>query len=228
MKFLAVPMLAALLAPAGDDAAKSLKALEDKVARADIVQATFDVKFEAGKITASTRGTFTVAAGNKARVDLVHEVMGVSQKDALISDGMKSVLTRDGKPQPSREYTKNLRSALTVFLARSGLSNYFFGPGPLEWSERDPLEVVKVINPKQLKVEKVDGRDAVAIEYNLDTTKITNVTYTGTVWVDLKTHLPLKRVIRLELSGQPATITETYSNVRLNPKLAPDFFQLPK
>jgi outer membrane lipoprotein-sorting protein len=227
MKLLAIPMLAAVLGQAGDDPAKILKAVEDKVTKADAVQVALDVKVESTKGDGSIKGTLTVAAGNKARAELAMEFKGKAQKVEMVSDGKMMVEIQDGKAREPREAEKHFQSLMPLVLARSGLGVAFFllrGPGA---EKEDPLDTITVSDAKKLKAEKVDGRDAVVIEYKVNV-KGEKVSVTATVWVDVKTNLPLRRVARAEVAGDTFTVTETYSNLRLNPKLAPDFFQLPK
>jgi len=225
MKILAIPLLAAVLGQ-GDDPAKVMKALEDKVARADVSQVTVDAKMEGSKgNSAGIKGTLTVAADNKARGDFTMEFLGKSQKNYMVSDGTRMVTSQDGKAQPPKDAEKHMRNAMTVLLARSGLAALFMGSaGP---DKGDPLTSITASDFEKVKTEKLDGRDALVIEYKL-TIKGQNTPMAATVWVDTQTQLPLKRVVRAEMGGETVTLTETYSNIRFNPKLGADFFQLPK
>ena len=71
MKLLAIPVLAAVLGQAGDDAEKVFRAMEEKVARADSFQVRFEGKL-AGVQPKSPGGIYdgqVTAAGNKARIE---------------------------------------------------------------------------------------------------------------------------------------------------------------
>src|SRR5258707_34072 len=92
--------------------------------------------------------------------------------------------------------------------------------------QKNPLDEFKVSAFKALPAEKVNGRDAVVIEYKVTVPQ--NQTAIATVWVDAATHLPLKRTLRMEMGGAPVTVTETYSAFRLNPQLDANLFVLPK
>ena len=50
----------------------------------------------------------------------------------------------------------------------------------------------------------------------------------GAVWIDIKTTLPVKRQLRVNMGGERMTLTENYSEFRLNAKLDAKVFDLPK
>ena len=49
-----------------------------------------------------------------------------------------------------------------------------------------------------------------------------------TVWVDAKTHLPLKRLLTAKVGDQELKVTETYSKVVVDEKIDAQTFELPK
>ena len=233
MKLLFVPVLVAVLGQAGDDPSVRMKAMEEKIAKADSLQVTLDSKFESskGKGSGTIQGTLTLGAGDKARAELNLNFMGKAMKIQMVSDGTKMVESIDGKAKPAKETTKHFRDTMTAVLARSGFSAGFLLAGANQVDKVDkednPLKMVLVSDFKKLKVEKIGDRDALVIQYKL-TMKGADIAPTGTVWLDLKTNLPLKRVIRAEMGSETMTLTENYSNFRINPKLDDKLFELPK
>src|SRR4051794_36167573 len=117
MQLLVIPLLAAVLGQ-GDDPAKVMKAMEDKVARAEAVQVTLDCKIDSNKGNGTFKGTLTVAGGNKARADITMEFMGKAETHQMVSDGTKMVVTQAGKVEPPKDAEKHMRPAVTVALAR--------------------------------------------------------------------------------------------------------------
>src|SRR5437660_482527 len=67
MKLLVVPVFLAALGQ-GDDPAKIMKAMEDKIAKATTLQTEFDAKIEGGKNNGTMKGTISVGAAGKARL----------------------------------------------------------------------------------------------------------------------------------------------------------------
>jgi hypothetical protein len=50
----------------------------------------------------------------------------------------------------------------------------------------------------------------------------------ATVWVDVKTHVPLKRLLTAKVGDQELKVTKTYSKVVVDGKLDAKTFELPK
>jgi outer membrane lipoprotein-sorting protein len=226
MKLLFVPMLAAVLTQAGDDPAVRLKAMEDTIAKAETAQVGFDAKFEAKGMEGTMKGTLSVGAGNKARVDADVGIMGQTIKIELVSDGTKLVTKAGDFGTMSKDTPKHLRQAMVAVMARTGVATAIVARKDEPDDNVNPLDLIKVSDAKKVKEEKVNGRDALVVSYKL-TIKDFPAPITGSVWIDTQTNLPLKRVLRADKDGESFTITETYSNFRINPKLDAGTFKLP-
>jgi outer membrane lipoprotein-sorting protein len=227
MKLLFVPIVLAALGQ-GDDPAKIMKAMEDKIAKATTVQTDFDAKIESGKGNGTMKGTATVGTGGKARLDGDLEFAGMDLKLKMVSDGTKLSTTVSGMQVEAKDTPKHMRALMTVLLARAGIGVMLLAPKEKKNDDQeDPLEAVKLTDLKKVKTEKVGDRNAVVIEFKL-AIKDQKATIAGSVWVDTQTNLPLKRVLRAETGGETATVTETYSNFRINPKIEDKIFELPK
>ena len=48
------------------------------------------------------------------------------------------------------------------------------------------------------------------------------------MWIDTKTNLPLKRAIMTQKGDDKFTVTETYTKLKLDEKIDPKMFELPK
>jgi outer membrane lipoprotein-sorting protein len=227
MKLLLVPVLLAALGQAGDDAEKRFKAMEEKLARAAAFQVTFDGKIESAgqKNDGTLKGALTVGPNGKSHMTAEGNILGKAQKMTMVSDGKQRVVKADDMNMESRDVPSNWRKMLDTVAARIGVTAGFLLIGRSSDDKEDPLETIKVSDFKQVKREKINGRDAVVIEYKL-TPKGLNAA-TCTVWVDAQTNLPLKRTLHVA-EGGGVTISETYSNFTLNPNLDDKMFELPK
>jgi hypothetical protein len=83
------------------------------------------------------------------------------------------------------------------------------------------IEVFQVSEFSLGKGEKVNGRDAQGVNYLLRVPE--EKEFRVTVWIDTKTHHPLKRLA----VGKNDRFLESYQ-IRVNPKIADEKFQLPK
>jgi outer membrane lipoprotein-sorting protein len=127
-----------------------------------------------------------------------------------------------------KETPEQVRNGVTALLARSGLGVMLIRQGKKDDKEKeDPLKAVQVSEVKGGKEEKVGDRKALVLTYKL-TIRNEPVAFAGTVWLDVQTNLPLKRTLSAEVGGERFTLTETYSDFRLNPKLDARTFELPK
>ena len=92
-----------------------------------------------------------------------------------------------------------------------------------EYKDFDPDESFAVSDFKLGPKEMVAGREAQILEYNA---KIAGESFPVTVWIDTRTNLPLKRVLK---GGQDLIIvTESYSKVALDEKADDKEFEIPK
>ncbi len=82
----------------------------------------------------------------------------------------------------------------------------------------DSAKLLRATDFKAAEGEKVGGRDAKVLRYKLGTLGVI-------LWLDARTHLPLKRHI---LSEKRVVITETYKEFTLDPKIDAKVFELPK
>jgi outer membrane lipoprotein-sorting protein len=132
---------------------------------------------------------------------------------------------------PASDMPKNAGAKTLTAVARAGVfasvmlvSVARTGEKPVEV---DVNEQLKLSDFKLGKKEKVGDSEAQVIDYTL-TVKGEKEPMQCSVWVDTKTNLPLKRVLRGKEGTEKATVTETYSKFTVDGKVDPKSFELPK
>ncbi len=226
MKLLLLPVVLAALGQAGDDAEKRFKAMEDKIRKADALRVTFACDFKNDQITFAMKGTLTVRAPNKARLEADASFFGKDMKIVMVSDGTKMVNRTDGQNNPAQDTPKFFQEMLTSLVSRTGITIGALTLGNLNDKQKNPLDELKVSDFKAKPAEQVNGRNAAVIAYKLAIKN--DQAATAIVWLDAATGLPLKRALQFEMGNQRFTVTETYSDLRLNPQLDARLFELPK
>jgi outer membrane lipoprotein-sorting protein len=205
-----------LPAQEGTEAEKLFRQMEAKLSKAQTLECTFATRLDP---KGTFKGSLTFAEGNKARVEVTGEVDRAA-KYTVVSDGTKIVRLVDaGVPEQVNEIKPQ---ALREEILRSfGLVGGF---AVLEFSFAK--DKVKVSGFKLGKKEKLDGREAQVVEYEMTLRKTTIST---TLWLDAKTTLPVKRVVRVDKGGgDNYTATETYTKLTLDEKIDAKKFELPK
>jgi outer membrane lipoprotein-sorting protein len=219
---------AAAAAGGGNEAEKLFRQVEKKITSAKSLKVSATIEVQGKSDDGKVEATLVWAAGNKARLKFSGNIQGKDVTMEVVSDGKRMLSTGFGKSKEEKA-RKNLDDLLTRMVSRAGLLGIFFivrqgGPGQ---PAGDP-DSEKLFNARDFKLgeaEKVGGRDARVIRYRI-IPEIGNPVAV-TLWVDVKTLLPLKRQIAPEQKDAD-TITETTTTFTLNPKLDPKTFELPK
>lgn len=227
MRSFAALMTLAVLVPgraAANDAEKLFLALEDQIRAARSLEVHFEAEQPGTKEPSKFLVALRVADGNRLRMEVRLSRGGKEENSLLVCDGkhLKGTgnrLDTQGKAVPA---PPKLATLLTRGATRLGLPGYF-GPGfdPLD-EKLDPDAFAKLDGFRLGAKEKVAGRDAQAIEYQTEIRDRILIT----LWLDVKTGLPLKRVLR-DAHGKEL-LTEVYREFRLNPPLDATLFALPK
>ncbi len=222
MKLLLIPLLLTVAAQGGADAEKRFKAMEAKIAKADTLQITFDGKIETAKGGGPVKGTLTIGAGGKGRLTAEADVAGKTAKLEMVSDGNKVATRETGLNWKNKDVPRDFRAKLNAIAGRTGIVAGVF---LLTTGQENLQDALKASDFKLLPAEKVGGRYAAVVQYQLT---VKDKKAIGTLWLDAKTNLPLKRVLRPAEGNDGATFTEIYSAFTLNPKLDAKLFELPK
>ena len=219
---------AVLLPQQKNDAESLFKKMEEKLAKAKTVQ----VKSKGSSMTADGEMSAAVdlswEAGNKARVASEMKIPGPGEfKSLFISDGKSAALS--GLEAKSGKTFQNLTPDLVRAWSRGG---GFFAS---EWIEaatfKDARHPKRGIVPKAVEFksgpkEKVGPRDAQKLEYTL--TEVESGKVSMSLWIDLETHLPLKREMRGFHGREKMTFTEHYSDFKIDEEIDASKFELPK
>jgi outer membrane lipoprotein-sorting protein len=225
----ALGLLAAALVPAvqaqENEAEKLFREMEKKVTSAKAVRVASDDKIAASGIRLKWMLVF--AEGNKCSLEGTFESEGKTLKEFTISDGTKLLSTQRGTPRPKEDAPKDLTNMLQGSISRCGMS--------VQWltgldGKKQGFKIDKDFKVTDFALgdkEKVGEHEAHVVHYNLFLRN--KVKLSVSVWLDAKTKLPLKRVTTIPDKGkQKVTVTETFTQLTLNPKLEPKAFELPK
>jgi outer membrane lipoprotein-sorting protein len=230
--WLTIIVLLAVPADAPKEADQPLRRVEEKLAKAKSLHLEFEAVLEAsdGK-SGKIKGTLDSQEGGKARLEMTGEVADKKLTMLMVSDGKKMSTTGLGPASEPKDTPKKLDEIFRAIVARSGVLLPLFVAESVRDGEKpkepDIDEMFKVSDVKLGKKEKVAGREAQAVEYKL-TMKGTKAPLAATVWLDPKTDLPLKRVLKGMQDGETMTITETYTDLTLDKKIEAKMFELPK
>jgi outer membrane lipoprotein-sorting protein len=232
--WLAPLFLAAMVnADTDKDAEKVFQQMSDTLTRAKSFACRFEMKMEGAQGKGAFKGRLVVAQGNKVRFEMDGKGGGKTTALLSVSDGSKTVTVDNKTTQPARDTLKNMAKHVLTGTARGGVfvPMYLAVEGALEGEkpqETNIEDILKVSGFRLGKKEKVDGREAQVIEYLLAVASGGGEEINTTVWVDAKTHVPLKRVLSAKVGGQALTVTETYSKVVVDGKIDAKTFELPK
>jgi outer membrane lipoprotein-sorting protein len=231
---LAPLLLAALVvADADKDAEKAFQEMNATLTGAKSFACRFEIKMASPQGKGSFKGRLVVIEGNKLRLEMKGEGGGKATDLLSVSDGTKMVTVDNQAAQPARETPKDLGKHVLTGTARGGIfvPMYLAVEAHVEGEksrETDVAELLKVSGLKLGKNEKIDGKEAQVIDYVLTMTSADGLKLKATLWVDTKTHVPLKRLLTARVDGQDLSVTETYADVVVGGKVDAKTFELPK
>ena len=230
-----ISLVAAVLIPAQADSAEAqFKKMEQQILKAKTLQSELDILAKGDKETfMAMKGRIAIAQGGKIRLELEGEVQKEKDKMTMVSDGKLMVMDSSKRPGKSQDAQKQLTEMSLASMARSGIVvSLFFTSARVGGDEEkekvfDIDKMLAVSDFKLGKKEAIDGKDAQAIEYKL-TPKSSKEPMMITVWIDVKSNLPVKRVATSKEGEKMFTITETYGKLTLDGKVEDKDFVLPK
>jgi outer membrane lipoprotein-sorting protein len=228
-----VPTLLLLLpstVQAQDNAQKLYEAMEQKLVKAEAYQFQFSIEFQQKGIKVTQKGTFLRAKGNRVKLTVEEHLNGkLTTRKVMVSDG-KDLATQqevNGQQTTDRKLIdENLDAVFTAYLSRGNMMTAL-----TLVPSKTPALAASLLKPSDFRVlgkEKIDGRDAVVIEYKL-TVEGTSSMAVFKVWLDAQDNLPLKRSFEAGPVDKGGTrLIETYSAWQIDPKLPDGTFALPK
>jgi outer membrane lipoprotein-sorting protein len=203
------------------------KKMEEKLAKAKTVQmkSTASAKMEQGEMTLSA--DLFWEADNKVRLEYGMKAPEGELKSLYVSDAKSVVMTghekRSGVTPPK----------LTSDLVRSwsgggGFFVTFWIEAATFKDESHPkrANVPKAVSFKMGAKEKIGDRDTQRIDFTLAEVESGEVSMS--LWIDLATIIPVKREMRGFHGPEKLTLVETYSDFKLDEKIDPSKFELPK
>jgi outer membrane lipoprotein-sorting protein len=207
---------------AENEAEKLFRIMEEKLAKAKTLECAFEVRID----TQSYKGSLFLAPGNRARLEINEAARGRPMRLLIVSDGAHQSFQDNGIPQPQRRDTpKDLNAEILTWLARPGM---FLPHTPLpDVSANGAKDRFRVSACKLGKKEKVEEREARRVEYQLSVKGLDNP-LSVIVWLDVKTRIPVKRLVTERVGGHQTAIIETYGKITLDEDVDAKKFDLPK
>lgn len=223
---MSVLLIALSFTLADDDAAakKLVNSVEKKVASAKSLKVEFTAELKEAERGFTIKGKVLIAKGNKLNLNASMKMGDNENKMTAISDGKDVALTQRGmtKTDPVPEkYTQRIQKmmgsigpAMTMFTAVRSPSS------------KSKVRLYEASDFKLGKAEKLGKRETKVLNYKL--TRGTQQLQVK-VWIDAKTNLPVKRVIRpLGEEAKRGGYIEEMTTYTLNPKVDDKAFKLPK
>lgn len=217
-------LLLPVLTQNNNEAEKLFNKMEKQIQEAKtlrvLYRASCNIQGPKDKDTTSVKGMIALAPGNKTRLEMGNIDAGDSDKGTLASDGGSVEPVGLGIDIPKAapaNFHQGMRNAVT----RYGLTT-----GIMAMALKDDLK--PQLSDFQLgKKEVLDGREAQIVTYKMTAPKTKQVIQIS-LWIDVKSLLPLRRVCAVDGRDYQGTLTDTYSTITLNPDLDPKLFQLAK
>jgi hypothetical protein len=196
------------------------EALYGKMALALMDSDTLRVEFKTdakakGAVIRSADGQMLIQAPNFLSIKSEGKAQGKVESVLTVCDGV-SMKVGDRPAQPANEgAAKNHRGMLLIM----GLSGYWH------------TKALKGVEPKTAdfklgKKETIRGLQAQALEYTLDVGNPA-LKISTTVWVDLNTHLPLRRITTLKTAADELVCSESFAMIKAGEKIDPKMFAVP-
>jgi outer membrane lipoprotein-sorting protein len=221
MRLVMIAVLALLLPQEKNEAETLFRKMEEKLAKAKTVRLKMTGDMDMMKMTLS--GEMQLGEEGRMRVDIDGKVGQEAMKAGAVSDGKRLRLHSSDKPQP-REFdvTGKLGPLSRTCLARAGFVGALDSFDNEKGVKAEADELFSLSAFKLGAKEKAGEREAQIVDYQID--KKGHRPSDASVWIDVETHLPLKRV--LKKGGM--TLTESYSEMKLDERIDPATFELPK
>jgi outer membrane lipoprotein-sorting protein len=232
MRFALLAVLVPAFAVQGNDAEKLFRDMEKKIAEAKSLRVASDIDVKDKREGGTLKSSLALAPGNKVRMTMKGKGGGKEVEIEVVSDGNKlhAHMTPPGDSK-QQKVPKNLHILMSKMISRTG---HLGGALIIRGSGRpgapqeatDPEKLFGVKDFTMGAAAKVNGRDAKVLHYQIDIGGKDSAKVT--LWVDAKTLLPLKRLIVPEAKAEDVQVTETYTELQLNPQLDAKTFELPK
>jgi RNA polymerase sigma factor (sigma-70 family) len=204
--------------PASVRAERLFGRMEDTLAKVKTLECFFEIKLG----ILSYEGNLFLAEGNRARLEINEATKERRMRSFLVSNGVSLSYQDNGMSKSQVSKTpKDLNRGILTWLARPGI---FVPQCPLpDVAAEDAKDRFPVSGFQFGNREKIGERESQRLEYQLSV-KGQMDPMSVTVWLDVKTELPVKRVVTS--AGQEVTVVETYEKLSLNEKVDAKKFEL--
>ena len=201
------------------EAEKLYRAMETKIRNADSLVVEFSRETDP-KREYLTKGTLSISTGNKLRLEGELNIDGLASKILMVCDG-RSTYVKAAAEKPRVDKSPTPRREVVLFAVAR------FSP-TIVGRIGDSLDFDEELAVTKFKVgakEKIGDHEAQVIHYQL---KDGSTDFAVSDWIDVKTQLPLKRVMVRVVKGKEFRSTETYSAFTLDSKLDRKLFEISK
>ncbi|HYV37426.1 MAG TPA: DUF2092 domain-containing protein [Gemmataceae bacterium] len=236
MRYLLATALLALAAPASaqpNEAEKLYRAFEKKLAGAKAAyKFTFEIEMTSKNDTMKIKGDLlstnanqmrfsfngTADRGGQAKVMTGQMVCDGRQMQMAVSNNNLANSKTEAAPDQMSAILKGYMTRIGLFLSLE----YSLPPRPGQTPDQFQLAGFKMAGK-----EKVGNVETQVIEYTV-TKQGEKDPIACKLWIDVKSGMPLKRMVETSKGGEMGRIVELYTEWQIDPKLKGDEFTLPK
>jgi len=208
-----------------NEAEELFQSMESAIFAAKTLQYSSKAKAE-GQQEAQLDVTVLVAQGNMSRLKMEGTVGGGAVKVENISDGKHEKTLRNGRDAGAKDVNDKLTETYFAITSRAGLITTLLMSGGQSLKSKDLRGSLPLSDFKMGKKEKIGDVEAQSIECKIAAAQIRG-TWAMTLWIDPKTKLLLKRVLKQGTGAEGFAITETYEGMKLDEKVDDARFVLP-
>ena len=216
----------------GTEARRLFNKMEERLRQAKTIQLNLKIRVEGPEGAGSATGRFSLAPGNKLRLEWTVALYGQKSQQTLVSSGKRLELSGTDIAGPGIYPTPPyLTQRGKAALGRSGLVAGVFlltGMAPNEHillDTVDPGKMFRVSRVEMAKGEDLQPSSGNVISYCLESYDA-NRPVALRLWLDKKSGLPQKRILLSEEKGEKYTSTEEYSNLIIDGKIPAGTFRL--
>ncbi len=224
---LAAPAAAPRAEQQEDEAEKAFRAMEQRLLAAKTLRFAFAMTIEVDTREDKLKGTVTLGEANRASINVNGTMSGKPLEMLMVSDGAKMVAKVVGSPtQGPRDTPRGAGALILGTVARAGVfAGLFYSVNDKKEPELDDL--FQVTDVKIGARQKIAGKDVLVLEYVIG---FRGAKEKGrvTLWVESKSHLPLKRVFTINDASHKVRVMEVYEGTEIDAKVDDKVFELPK
>jgi len=176
------------------------------------------------RISCTLKAIASLKVGNKAHIAITMRRAGTDGGTPmlLVSDGTTQVTKAGDRRQPDQPTPPTLVADILGSISHTGFMPAFSRSRRSTSDAASQPKLIDMIAVGQFQLgkrEKINQRDTQAVTYQI-TSEQRHFNFETTVWIDVKTKLPVKREIRMK----QFSAVETYTQLRLNTKLDEGLF----